>query len=249
MEEYEILKDFNLVTTETPKLPQGNLQENTSNFNDFGLRHLLGKETTGNVLLEKANRGESLTPRDRAYIVRLIVESELKALDQINNTIRKDVWQRWAAEIAEVFKGESSTLYYVPYHIVQDKVIQASGLIHYRLITHRRSLATENNKKRSNSEESDSGSSSKSSKTESKRVRPLPDNFKINEEKSSPLSSSSEQLDWLRGSSGPYDTVLVKWRATFELRSKLLENHSYLEYFKTFPALQLPNGYQLVSPA
>lgn len=211
------------------------------------LRHLLCSDTVGKRLLEKSGK-EPLSPRDRAYIVRVIVESELKCLEKLNNTIRKDVWVQWATEITQLFKEESSDLYYVPYKVIGGKVIQASGLIHNRLITHRRSLAPEGRKRKcsSSSSESDSGHSlEKTSDCGINRVRPLPDSFK--EYSVDESSCLDEQLEWLRSSSSPFDVVIAKWQATFHLRNRLLEHLSYAEYFNTFLALQLPNGYKLVS--
>lgn len=139
-------------------------------------------------------------------------------------------------------------MYYVPYHVVGGKVIQASGLIHNRLITHRRSLAPESKskKRRVDSDSSDSGSSSKSSnhcENTNKRVRPLPDEF----QDISGQVYCKENLDWLRGSSSPPETLLSKWQATLDQRAKILKEISYAEYFNSFLGLKLPKGYELVS--
>lgn len=212
------------------------------------LRRLLNSETTGKQLLEKSEKGGGLNSRDRAYIVKRIVESELKKLDKLNSTIRKDVWMPWAHEISQVFNGEKPDVYYVPYKVVAGKVIQASGLIHNRLITHRRSLAPESCKRKgsSSSSESDSGhSSGQASNCGNKRVRPLPEGFKNTS--STENSSLDEQLTWLQSSSSPPEVVVEKWKATLDLRNKLLATLSFEEYFNTFPALGLPNGYKLVS--
>ncbi|KAL4719111.1 hypothetical protein ACJJTC_019675 [Scirpophaga incertulas] len=184
----------------------------------------------------------ALTSRDRCYLVSLIVESELQLLGRLNQTIRKDVWQKWSIEIAKLFKGESKELYYVPYHVVDGKVIQASGLIHNRLITHRRSLAAVGTKKRNS--DSDSGCSSKSSTASKlhKRIRPLPDEFKESEH-----INCQQNLDWLQGTSYPQETLKHRWQSTFDARIKILKEVSFIEYFKRFPGLSLPNGHELLT--
>lgn len=97
-EEYELLHDLTLVTQENSqqnseentKTNQNNLKDNSQanyhaksqqiseeNVAGNNLRRLLLKETTGRVLLEKAEKGQTLSPHDRAYIVKLVVETEL----------------------------------------------------------------------------------------------------------------------------------------------------------------------------
>jgi hypothetical protein len=213
---------------------------------NLNLTQLLQTETIGRKLLQKSDKKESLSPCDRAYIVRRIVEKELKCLEKLNRTIRKDVWIQWAVAISQLFKGESSDLYYVPYKVLGGKVIQASGLIHNRLITHRRSLAPQGYKRRwssNGSGDSDSGHSS----SESKRVRPLPDSFNVTSENENNETSLNDQFNWLKNTSSPNDEVIAKWESTLNIRNKLLEKLSYIEYFKTFLALHLPLGYKLVS--
>ncbi|KAL4706287.1 hypothetical protein ACJJTC_013543 [Scirpophaga incertulas] len=177
------------------------------------------------VVLEspKSQKGLALTSRDRCYLVSLIVESALQLLGRLNQTIRKDVWQKWSIEIAKLFKGESKELYYVPYHVVDGKVIQASGLIHNRLITHRRSLAAVGTKKRNS--DSDSGCSSKSSTASKlhKRIRPLPDEFKESEH-----INCQQNLDWLQGTSYPQETLKHRWQSTFDARIKILKEVSFI---------------------
>lgn len=120
-----------------------------------GLKNILLKQTTGKALLDKSKKGEALTSKNRSFVVSLIVEYELQALQKINQTIRKDVWQKWANQIPVLFKGENKDLYYVPFHVLDGKVIQAGGLIHNRLITHRRSLSPVSQKRKLGSESGD----------------------------------------------------------------------------------------------
>jgi hypothetical protein len=216
--------------------------------NIINLRNLLGSDTTGKELIKKSETGQNLCPRDRACIVKLVVEKELKSLQKIGNTIRKDVWIKWADEVVKLFPKETSSIYYVPYNVVEGRVTQASGLIHNRLITHRRSLGSDRKRRASSSsssESSDSGcQSNKSDNDGAKRNRPLPDTLI---QASSSDSDKDLDIDWLKGSSSPEETVNVKWQNTFHQRNKLLASLPYEEYFNTFPALLLPTGYQLVS--
>lgn len=68
---------------------------------------LLSTNTKGKYLLEKAKNGQTLTSRDRLYIVAMIVEAELQLLKKLNQSIRKNVWQTWSNGITTLFKGES----------------------------------------------------------------------------------------------------------------------------------------------
>lgn len=101
-QELEILESFNL--------------KSLGNENGKSLRRLLSSVTFGKLLLAKADKEEKLSPRDRAFLVKLIVETELRALNDISATIRKNVWVDWANEVVSLFKGESASIYYVPYH-------------------------------------------------------------------------------------------------------------------------------------
>ncbi|KAL4719005.1 hypothetical protein ACJJTC_013756, partial [Scirpophaga incertulas] len=209
------------------------------------LHHLLSSCTFGKVLLEKASRGEKLNSRDRAFIVKLIVETELRSLNTVTNSIRKEIWENWANEVVFLFKDEAKNIYYIPYHVVGGKVIQASGLFQNRLITHRRLLAISTNNKRKSSTSSEGSDCGVIIQKQLKRNRPLPESFKSFSDANVTAESC---LDWLRNSSSPCDLVAAKWVATFELRNKILsEGLSHEEYFKTFPALTLSNGHKLLS--
>lgn len=212
------------------------------------LRQLLSSLTLGKLLLKKADNSEKLTSRDRALIAKLIVETELRALQDISTTIRKNIWQEWAREVVSLFKGEVIEVYYVAYHVVGGKVVQASGLFHNRLITHRRLLLSSETKKTKRSLSSESNSSC-SENDNSKRVRPLPESFTVDDSDFESTSCPEECLTWLRGTSSPRETVVTKWLTTFQLRNNKLkaEGLSYKEYFDWFPALTLPNGHELVS--
>lgn len=151
--------------------------------------------------------------------MKIIVEAELRNLSKYTNSIRKNIWEHWANEVVQLFKSETPEIYYVPYHIVDGKVIQASGMFHNRLITHRRLLSPTNKRKPStSSESSDSGVNS----TGSKRIRPLPEtSTALTSENTKEFNSNANDcIDWLRGSSSTDDLVTEKWLITFELRNK-----------------------------
>ncbi|KAL4703683.1 hypothetical protein ACJJTC_005247 [Scirpophaga incertulas] len=166
--------------------------------------------------------------------------NEENSKSQLHSLLSKHTKGKLLIENAQ--KGESKELYYVPYHVVDGKVIQASGLIHNRLITHRRSLAAVGTKKRNS--DSDSGCSSKSSTASKlhKRIRPLPDEFKESEH-----INCQQNLDWLQGTSYPQETLKHRWQSTFDARIKILKEVSFIEYFKRFPGLSLPNGHKLLT--
>ncbi|KAL4702594.1 hypothetical protein ACJJTC_016070 [Scirpophaga incertulas] len=209
------------------------------------LRQVLSSISAGKVLLAKAEKRERLSSVDRALLGKIIVEVEINALDEHKQSIRKDVWQRWSKEVSDLFTGESSEVYYVPYHIIAGKVIQASGLLHNRLITHRRYLNSNDKKKRSKSTSSDSSDSGASSSQETnKRFRPLPDHF--NESVAQSATITEANIEWIKGSSSPKSLLIEKWNATLNLRLKILTNTSVKEYFSMFPGVNLPAGYELV---
>lgn len=162
------LQEWNFSLLNTPEL---DLLNSTFDFKTLGnetgktLRQLLSSISVGKVLLGKAEKGEKLNSRDRALLVKIIVEAEISALDEHRKCIRKDVWQQWAREVSNVYLDESPEVYYMPYQVVSGKVIQASGLFHNRLITHRRYMNSFDKKR--NSYSSDSGSDSSASSSQS----------------------------------------------------------------------------------
>lgn len=127
---------------------------------------------------------------------------------------------------------------YVPYRVTERQALPASGLLHNRLITHRRFLKPQSLKRSSTS----SSSSPSSSKSEEKRVRPLPSasNNHVDD------NDCETDIEWLESSSSPFDVVIKKWQATHIVREKNLKEKSIDEYFQQFPALRFPAGYQLV---
>lgn len=203
------------------------------------LKELLELTTLGKCLLQK--QGQPLTPRDRKALVQLIVEHQLHILPSIKDTIRQEVWTSWADEICSLFKGEHADIYYVPYRVTERQALSASGLLHNRLITHRRFLNQDFSRKRSSS----SGSSTSSDRTNRgpKRLRPLPPTIDSPDEG----EDSEASIKWLEASSSPYEVVLVKWMASFQARHEILKNKSIDDYFSQFLSLRLPTGYQLVS--
>lgn len=58
--------------------------------------------------------------------------------------------------------------------------------------------------------------------------------------------TESDDVTWLKNNLEPFEEVTSKWKRTFENRlewkSKTIE-----EYFDTFPCLQGPEGYELVT--
>ncbi|KAL4708234.1 hypothetical protein ACJJTC_013803 [Scirpophaga incertulas] len=151
-------------------------------------------------------------------MVKLIVETELRSLNTVTNSIRKEIWENWAKE--------AKNIYYIPYHVVGGKVIQASGLFQNRLITRRRLLAISTNNKRKSSTSSEGSDCGVKIQKQLKRNRPLPESFKSFSDANVTAESC---LDWLRNSSSPCDLVAAKWVATFELRSKILSEGSHEE--------------------
>lgn len=148
-------------------------------------------------------------------------------------------------------------MYYLPFHLEEGRAVQASGLIHNRLIHVRRKLRCGDNRKRRRSSEGNSseggestGSSKKLTKPnrEKSRLRPLPVSFEhqppaINDD----LDDQVEEcLEWLKFSS-PVFLVEEKWKRTFQERKQILTEKELNGYIDLFPALQAPWGYKLVS--
>lgn len=62
------------------------------------------------------------------------------------------------------------------------------------------------------------------------------------------LDNSPEDLVmWLENSTAPWSTVTDYWPKTFYTRRSLVLDHAIGSYFKKFPALCKPEGYELVS--
>lgn len=192
---------------------------------------MLEQTTVGKALITKL--GERLLPRERQVLVQLIVEHQLQILPSVTDTIRQEVWSGWAREICSLFK-EHPDIYYVPYRTTERQALPASGLLHNRLITHRRFLKPAISKR---------SCGNISEKTDIKRNRPLPQK----------LSSDSEdeeqiyKIKWLESSSSPFEIVLQKWESTNQAREDILKQKTIDEYFQKFPSLNLPNGHLLVS--
>lgn len=210
------------------------------------LRSMLESTTAGRPLLKK----HFLTTHDRKIITAIIVESEVRKLKKVTDPIRKEVWENWIKEIISLFPEETNSVYYSPFRIVEGRAIQASGLIINRLITVRRKLSTNSEPRRSksrSSEDSSSDSENKKKKTRTSdtpgRTRPLPENFNPQNEE----AFSQDDVQWLKVSSSPRDLAESKWHNTLRERVTILEGSDYITYCKTFPALQSPWGYELVS--
>lgn len=136
------------------------------------LKELLELTTFGKCLLQK--QGQPLTPKDRKALVQLIVEHQLRILPSVKDTIRQEVWSSWANEICSLFEGEHADIYYVPCRVTERQALAASGLLHNRLITHRRFLNQDTSRKRSSSSGSSTNSDRATDARSSKRLRPLP---------------------------------------------------------------------------
>lgn len=140
--------------------------------------------------------------------------------------ISTERFKRLAIEINDIFVHESPDVYYTPYASLKNSkktIVSSSGKLWSAYITIRR----KERKYRL------TDSSIAEDKTESSSV--------ISE-----LSLDTEEyIVWLKNNLEPFPQVQDYWTKTFSKRTELLININ--DYFKTYPALNHPLGYLLVS--
>lgn len=209
-------------------------------FAPLTLRGLLSQTAVGLSLLKK----KTLTERDQGKLCDIIVQHVLPK-ENISAAISGETWVKWAEEIVKIFPEESADVYYKRHG---EK--PASGKLLCRLISVRKGERGSTEKKRGGSDTSSPQRFTQRPKA--KRPKPSSCSGLCDDEPgtSTVPDEVKTALQWLSVAASPWDAVLTRWDLTHTYRIERVRSDSSEtteEYFSKYPALQQPNGYELVS--
>lgn len=201
------------------------------------LRQLLADSMFGRILLQKSEKSEKLNAKERAFIARVVVEAELLS-QAVPKFVKAKVWAAWAKEVTDIFKAESSEMYF--------SLKARTGLFTNRLSNHRRELKRHLNIPSTKKRKSISGDAKGTYQSVRRGASECPDELNPTKQ---PITS--KDLEWLKKFTSPEIVVSNKWRATLQDRLQILKCLSdqacIASYIESFPALKQQFGLKLVS--
>ncbi|XP_055919725.1 uncharacterized protein LOC129951543 [Eupeodes corollae] len=233
--------DSTVLVENTQLTPQSikNMESCTSSIDD--LKTLLENSLEGKGLLS-LNKNLPLGNIPRLRLVRIISTHILKKNPERN--ITASIYGKWTNDVVHLFPRENRSVYF------HNKIIDSGhGIVNRlagKLPDHIHNLKRKYRDsglitKRKHSISS-SPSSTRSSTPIQSSIKRLATSFDIADDE----DTAEEDLEWLRNSSHPWQTVEEKWEKTINARLRLLTTFTITNYFDEYPALKNGLGYKLL---